>query len=263
MWTLQPEKSRSGELVSEKRTIVSTPPLLVEPVTPDLQTQFTPKQPVPTPVSQNQEVPLTSSNTVVSSEEAVDFLADEVQYDEPNSIVRAIGSVELVQAGRILYADEIIYHLNTDRVEAAGNVALNEVNGDTYFADSLELEDKMKDGFVRGLSGALADGSRFSAETAQKIADLKIIMNKAQYTACEPCRGNPDKPPIWQIKARNVTHHKDEARVSYNDATFEVAGLPVAYLPYFSHPDGSIDRKSGFLTPTIGFDSDLGSHYTQ
>ena len=196
-------------------------------------------------------------------EESVDLEADEVEYDEENSLVSAIGSVELVQAGRIIRADKITYNLNLDQVEAIGNVVLNEVNGDTYFADTVMLKDKMKNGFVEGLSGALEDGSRFSAKTAKKIADLKLIMSKATYTACEPCKLNPSKAPTWQIKARNVTHHKDQARVSYNDATFEVAGLPVAYIPYFSHPDGSIDRKSGLLTPSLGFNSSFGAGYNQ
>jgi len=177
--------------------------------------------------------------------------------------VSAIGNVEFEQSGRILRADLVTYNLNTDKVQAEGNVIVNEVTGDTYFADDVELKDKMKDGFVTGLRGVLADGSRFSAKEAEKIADLKVIMNVASYTPCEPCEKNPEEDPFWQIKADKVTHHKDEQRVAYEDATFEVYGTPVAYLPYFSHPDGSVDRKSGFLTPSVGFDSNLGGVYRQ
>jgi LPS-assembly protein len=35
-------------------------------------------------------------------------------------------------------------------------------------------------------------------------------------------------------------------------------GVPVAYLPYFSHPDPTVDRKTGLLAPTFGSDSELG-----
>ncbi len=215
---------------------------------------------------ENQEIILeepTVTDQIVNAEDMVDLLADQVEYDEDNAIVSAIGNVELVQAGRILRAKKITYDLNKDNVQAIGNVVLNETTGDVYFAETVELKDKMKDGFIQGLSGVLADGSRFSAEKADKIADLKVIMHKATYTACEVCEEDPSKSPIWQIKAKNVTHHKDEHRISYDDATFEVAGLPVAYVPYFSHPDGSIKRKSGFLIPSIGFDSQLGANYSQ
>lgn len=199
----------------------------------------------------------------LSSEDPVDLLADRVEYDENAGIVSAIGNVELVQSGRILRAKKVSYNLNKDKVNAEGDVVLNEATGDTYFADKVELKDKMKDGFVRGLSGVLADGSRFSAEEAEKIADLKIIMREASYTACEECKEDPSRPPDWQLRAEKVTHHKDEQRVSYENAWFEVAGRPILYTPYFSHPDGSVERKSGFLTPTAGFDSDLGAFYQQ
>lgn len=203
------------------------------------------------------------SNQPIAEEEPVDLLAERVEYDEIAGIVSAIGNVEMAQSGRILRADRVTYNLNNDKVEARGNVVLNEVTGDTYFADDVELKDKMKDGFVIGLRGVLADGSRFTADEAQKVADLKVIMREASYTPCEPCKNNPEEDPLWQIKADKVTHHKDEQRVSYEDATFEVYGTPIAYVPYFSHPDGSVKRKSGFLTPSIGFDSTLGGVYRQ
>lgn len=203
------------------------------------------------------------SDDVISRDDPVDLAADRVEYDEIAEIVSAAGNVELVQSGRILRAEKISYSLKNDKVKATGNVVLNEITGDTYFADSVELKDKMKDGFVQGLHGVLADGSRFTAAEAQKIADLKVIMRDGSYTACETCKEDPSRLPLWAIKADKVTHHKDEKRVSYKNATFEVKGVPVAYTPYFSHADGSVKRKSGFLTPRVGFDSALGAIYQQ
>ena len=197
------------------------------------------------------------------AEEVVDLVADQVTYDEPNSTVTASGDVELMQAGRLLKADEITYNLSTERVEANGNVMLTEVSGDIYYADSVLLKDKMKDGFVEGVKGVLTDGSRFTGKSAEKIGETKLKMNRATYTACDACPDNPNGRLPWQLKARNVTHHKDEARISYEDATFEALGVPIAYTPYFSHPDGSVDRKSGFLTPNIGLDSQQGASYEQ
>jgi LPS-assembly protein len=213
--------------------------------------------------SKQDDATLETNLLTVSEEDPVDLLAESVEYDEANGIVSAVGDVEIVQSGRILRAQRVTYNLDKDVVEASGDVVLNEVTGEVYFADNVELKDQMKDGFVNGLSGILLDGSRFTAEEAQKIADLKMIMRKASYTACEPCKANPSKAPIWQIKAREVIHHKDEKRVTYDDATFEVAGVPVLYSPYFSHADGTVKRKSGLLVPRVGFDSYLGGIYEQ
>lgn len=203
------------------------------------------------------------SDAVFNPEDQVDLLADMLEHNETGQIVTARGNVELVQAGRILRADQISYNLAVDVVKASGNVVLNDEAGDTYFADNFELSQKMKEGFVRGLHGLLADGSRFTAvEGEQAQGGAKMIMSEATYTPCEPCKNNPDKV-IWQLKADKVIHHKDEQRISYEDATFELGGVPIMYVPYFSHPDGSVKRKSGFLTPRIGFDSELGTTFRQ
>jgi LPS-assembly protein len=39
----------------------------------------------------------------------------------------------------------------------------------------------------------------------------------------------------------------------------EIAGIPVMYTPYFSHPDPTVKRKTGFLTPRVGGSTSLGT----
>ena len=78
-----------------------------------------------------------------------------------------------------------------------------------------------------------------------------MIFRKGVYTACEPCRDNPGKPPLWQIKAARIIHDQAEQTVYYEDARFEFFGVPIAYLPVFFHPDPTVKRKTGFLTPSF------------
>ena len=73
------------------------------------------------------------------------------------------------------------------------------------------------------------------------------------------CPKHPNRPPLWQIKAYRVTHVQSERRIDYRDAFLEVFGIPVAYTPFFSHPDPTVKRKSGFLSPTYGSSSELGA----
>ena len=196
-----------------------------------------------------------------SDKAPVDLQADNVSYNEDLRVVTASGNVVLVQEGRILRADEINYFLNEDKVHATGNVVLNEVNGDIHLAQEVELRDKMKDGFVAGLHTYLNDGSRFTAEHGDRIGGSQTVMSKASYTACEPCESNPDARLPWRLRAAEVTHDEEDARISYEHARFEVFGVPVAYTPYFSHSDGSVKRKSGFLAPSFGYSSDLGAFF--
>ena len=59
-----------------------------------------------------------------------------------------------------------------------------------------------------------------------------------------------------------MTHDKDAHSISYEDAKFEVYGVPVVYTPYFSHSDGTIKQKSGFLPPKLSLNSQLGFGFT-
>ena len=191
----------------------------------------------------------------------VHFDAQRLFYDDKTETVIALGSVHLEQEGRVLKAAQIIYNVEQDFAIAQGHVELHEVDGTVYKADKFELSDRMRRGYVDMLRGTLPDGARFSADSAERVQKDgdKVIMNEARYTACPACKTNPDKTPAWELKAKKVTHHRDEQRISYKNATFEAAGVPIVWLPYFSHPDGTVDQKSGLIDPEIGFDSELGT----
>lgn len=193
-----------------------------------------------------------------TEESPVDFVAKTVEYDDAAQKVTAAGDVEIMQDGRIIKADRVVYDLTTEVVSVEGNVALMEKNGDVHFVDRAEMEQGMRNGYVSKLRSVLADGSRFTASEGERINGERIVMKNASYTPCEPCKKNPEKPPVWQIKADKVTHDNTDHSISYNNATFEAAGVPVFYVPYFSHPDGTIKQKSGFLTPQFAISSDLG-----
>ncbi len=205
-------------------------------------------------------VPLTPVLAAVSAaEEApVDFTADQVVYDDVNQTVTAIGKVEIAQNGKVVKADQVVYDLVKESVRGEGNVVMMEPSGDVYFADHVDFTGDLKNGFVKKLRAVLADGSRFTAEEGKRVNGNVIEMKDATYTPCEPCKLDPEKPPSWQIRAGEVRHDNIAHTITYKDATFEVGGVPVAYVPYFSHADGTIKQKSGFLTPTFSFDSQNG-----
>jgi len=193
------------------------------------------------------------------SEAPVDLQADQMNHDEQARTISASGNVMMAQGGRILRADEMDYDLGSDTVHAKGDVVLNEENGDIHLSDEVTYQNKLKNGTVKNLHTTTKDGSRFTAETGTREAGVKTTMEEAMYTPCLPCKANPEKPPLWDLRASEVTHNTEEHRVSYKNARFEVMGVPVAYTPYFSHSDGTVKQKSGFLAPSAGYKSALGT----
>ena len=184
--------------------------------------------------------------------------SDQLIYDQGRKIVTANGNVTVVQNGQTLRADKLIYNFQDDLAYAEGNVTLTDDNGDRHFADVLELSDQMRQGMVQNLLTRLEDGSRLWASQAIRESQTKHVLKDARYTPCKECENDPDKTPVWALRASQVTHDKESATISYDNARFEAMGVPIAYIPYFSHADGTIKQKSGFLTPLFGYDSDDG-----
>ena len=71
--------------------------------------------------------------------------------------------------------------------------------------------------------------------------------NKAVYTNCK----KRDGCPPWLIKAEKVKHDPYKKTVTYDNAKLEIFDVPVLYFPKFFHPDPTVKRQSGFLTPSI------------
>jgi LPS-assembly protein len=188
--------------------------------------------------------------------------ANQIRYDQNNEVAIANGNVELVQGQRIIRADYMTYNQKTDVVTAQGNVTVVEPDGNVIFANRAELTGDMKRGFVDQVGMLMPDNSRFAAQEGEKLAGRYTIMRNTTYSPCDLCKEDRMKPPIWQMRASKVTHDDKEKMIIYRDAFMEVGGIPVLYTPYFSHPDPSVKRKSGFLSPTAGRTQNLQQFVT-
>lgn len=185
--------------------------------------------------------------------------ADELMYDEVNNSVAAIGNVQIAYDGYTLVAERVTYERATGRVIATGAVEIVEPNGNRIFADEIDVTDDFQDGFVEALRVETVENTRFIAESAERRDGEIAVFNNGVYTACEPCKDNPTKPPLWQIRANRVIINNVTKTVSYEGASFELYGRPIAYLPKFSHADPSIKRKSGFLISAPRYAEELGN----
>lgn len=187
------------------------------------------------------------------------FDADELKFDREKGVLTASGSVQIMQGERVLLADQVTYDRTRNRISARGNVTLIQPKGDVVFADRVELSGDFKDGVIEGLKMRLADNARLAAAGGRRTGGNRTEMRKAVYSACKPCKENPERAPTWQIKAAKAVHDEVYKEVEYTDAFIEIFGIPVLYTPYFSHPDPSVKHRSGILTPTYGSDSLLGA----
>lgn len=196
----------------------------------------------------------------IQKDEPIMLVADELGYDTANKKVIAKGNVEISQNLTVLLAKEVEYDETTEIVIARGDVSVMESTGNVYFAEEVMLKDEMQRGTIAYFKGRLSDGSLFTAHSAEKVSDAVTKLKKAVYTPCAlfcAADGSP-KRPTWAITASDVEIDTDKQEVNYDNVWVEVYGQPLIYTPILSHPTPGADNKSGFLSPALQQDENLG-----
>ena len=178
--------------------------------------------------------------------------ADNLRHDEQGGRVVASGNVQVTQGGRTVRADRVVYDRRAGRVTALGNVSIGEPGGETVFGDRVVLSEDLRDGVIERFRMLFPDGTRIAANGATRTGGRRTEMAKVVFSPCKLCEEDPTRAPLWRLKARRVIHDQKSRDIEYRDAWLEIYGLPVLYTPYFSHPDPTVERRSGFLAPTFG-----------
>jgi LPS-assembly protein len=184
--------------------------------------------------------------------------AQEINFDYSNERVSAVGNVQLYYGASTLEADRVIYDQKTKRLHAEGNVRLTQPDGTVTNGEIMDLSDDFRDGFVDSLRADAPEQTRFAANRAERSGSNFTVFHSGVYTACEPCKDDPTKPPKWQVKAARIVHDQTEKMMYFESARLELAGVPFAYVPYFSAPDPTVKRKTGFLVPSYSTSSIYG-----
>ena len=83
--------------------------------------------------------------------------------------------------------------------------------------------------------------------------ELKVY--KAVFSTCnienKKCRG-------WEVNSDEFKHDKVNQIFEYKNSWLKLFDYKIFYTPYFNHPDPSVKRKSGFLTPSYSSSESLG-----
>lgn len=190
--------------------------------------------------------------------------ADELVYDSKNNRIIARGNVEVYYNNYVLTADQVIYDQSANTVQAQGNAKLVEPNGNIVRGEILTATQDFRDAYVQHLSIVTKDETRIAGERLVRKDGNISEFEKAKFT---PCKSDGSRPPLWCISAGRIVHDQQAAKITYQDAQFELFGVPILYMPYFQHSDPSVKRQTGFLIPefhqstTLGFGSEVPYYF--
>lgn len=203
-----------------------------------------------------------SVSTDLAKEQRVYLDAERLIEDRDNEQVIYEGNVVARFSGRTLRADRVIYDRKNNIVRAQGNVEIIDQDGQSRFADEIQVNEELGDGYALNFSSRLEGGAVATAAAAIHDSDEGNTLEQMAYTSCPVCVDD-DSEPTWSIRAKRAVQNKKTEMISYQHAFLNIKGIPVVYVPYFAHPDPGSDRRSGFLQPTPGASSTTGLLYKQ
>ena len=198
----------------------------------------------------------------ISADQKIRITADEMQVEQEGQIIKARGNaVAQDEKGLKMKSDSMLYDEKQSLIKADGNVILNDNEGSTYFFEKLETDNEIKNLKGINIRARLDDDSRIVGSRLIK-KDHITSLEEAEYTPCLEKDYLIENCPGWKLKANKIFQDNKTKTIHYDHARIHLFNIPVFYLPYFSHPDPSVNKRSGFLMPTVETDQNLGDVFS-
>ncbi len=206
---------------------------------------------------------LTNGNTFINYNNNYDIVSKNVLYNRNTSKVSSNLDTSIFDKKENIYnfkegflfdsINEIISSKKTNVIDSDYNEYIFErvkINLKTNEIVGKEVKvDFIEDFFGNIKNDPLLKGKATTANNE------KTIIHKAVFSTCNTdkknCRG-------WELQSDKFIHNKTKQIFEYKDSWLKVFDKKVFFLPYFNHPDPSVKRKSGFLTPVYSSSTNLG-----
>lgn len=175
---------------------------------------------------------------------AVFLRADRV-LGNADKLVEAAGDVELRTRQETVLADWLQFNVPNDEVWAKGNVTLRS-GRDWISGPEAKFQLSREIGFFEEPRFFIsANESRGEAKEIRFTGPQTYEASRVEYTTC--VAPNND----WYLRADEIEVDKLRKVGTAHSASVHFLGAPVLYTPWLEFPLSN-ERKSGFLTPTIG-----------
>ena len=210
-----------------------------------------------------------------------EIFSDYIIYDKSKNIINTKNNSKYRdKKGNKIDADIFVYDLNVNKILAKNNVKYIEKNGNIFYFSEFEYFENSNIGSGKKGRAIMSDKSSFESEYLEidnnsGIINLKtetvvknifqkirsLFVNENKYTTCEninKSKNIKEQCPDWSLSTFQTTHNSSKKMIYHNHAIIKIRNVPVFYTPYFSHPDPTVKRKSGFLPASTKNFTDLG-----
>ena len=241
----------------------------------------------------NRNILEVSGNVILNNYvNSYNIYSNEIIYDKFNGTIQSLGSTKIeLDSGYTIYSNDIKYSDSKKVFYSNKETKIEDQNKNKFELSDFQFDLKKKifkakninfldrENNLLEINNGLVNmnnkeiiGSDFkftfnknilgNSENDPRLFGRYIIINQSEmkmkksiFTSCKIIEG---KCPAWSLSADDISHVKSKKRIEYKNAWLKIYDTPVAYFPYFFHPDPSVKRQSGFLFPEFSNSSNLG-----
>ncbi|MBO7484115.1 MAG: LPS assembly protein LptD [Alphaproteobacteria bacterium] len=197
-------------------------------------------------------------DTDIQKDQPVDFESDHLSFNQKTGIVTASGNVILNQNGSIVQTEEIRYDKTQNIVHIPEKALLTLADGTKAKTGQIHIFPKEGELTTGDAEVNFTDGTHlFTDKIIRRDFGKETVFENASYTPCDVCEG---KSPLWRISANTIEEDEPAQTIRFWNTFFKVKDVPIAWFPYFQMPDPTVKRKTGFLLPSFGSNSEMKSH---
>ena len=178
---------------------------------------------------------------------------ESVHYDQNSNILSSsTESILKDKNNNILNTNSFEYNKNKNILKIKKAI-LKDFNQNTYHIDLAYINTESNKLFGKDINISL-NNEYFNKDNEPRLKGMSLVQDELSTEITKgvftTCKKRDDCPP-WQMSAEKIQHNKKKQVISYKNAWLKIYDVPVMYFPRFFHPDPTVDRKSGFLIPTI------------
>ena len=194
---------------------------------------------------------------------------EDIIYDDIKKRISSEKKALIIdQENNKIFLEKFEYEINDNIFKSIGFVKVQDKFDNIYKFSQIYIDTKKKEilgtdskFFINQRDFKIDDRNkpRIFSNTS-KISENESIFKKSIFTLCD-YRKNDECPP-WSVQSTQMLHDNKKKTIFYENAVIKVYDIPIFYLPRLSHPDPSVDRRSGFLPPTFEDTKNLGAGIT-
>ena len=210
----------------------------------------------------NKELIVLNNNIKINFEKNLFLNTEKIIYDKKNKQI-SINNISKFEDkfGNKVSSKESKFLLDKKLLKLKSVKMIDELYNEYHFSNAIVdfkkneiIADEIKIDFFKGSFGNKENDPRLRGNYLLGDNNQSII-KKGVFTTCKK---NSDKCPPWKFRAEEIKHDKSKQTIYYKNAWLDLYDQPVIYFPKFFHPDPTVKRQSGFLTPRFESSSSLG-----